>query len=74
MPITARDEGLFVQRWFEPFSEPGKQALSLWGKRMWVRAGAPRHLSARLNGRLLTFPTGRAVVVTSRGFQRVRAA
>ena len=54
--------------------EPGKQALSLWGKRMWVRAGAPRHLSARLNGRLLTFPTGRAVVVTSRGFQRVRAA
>ena len=54
--------------------EPGKQALSLWGKRMWVRAGAPRHLSARLNGRRLTFPTGRAVVVTSRGFQRVRAA
>jgi Helix-turn-helix domain len=54
--------------------EPGKQALSLWGKRMWVRAGAPRHLSARLNGRRLTFPTGRAVIVTSRGFQRVRAA
>jgi hypothetical protein len=53
--------------------EPGKQALSLWGKRMWVRAGAPRHLSARLNGRRLTFPTGRAVVVTSRGFRRVRA-
>ena len=54
--------------------EPRKQALSLWGKRMWVRAGAPRHLSARLNGRLLTFPTGRAVIVTSRGFQRLRAA
>jgi cytoskeleton protein RodZ len=54
--------------------EPGKQALSLWGKRMWVRAGAPRHLAARLNGRALTFPTGRAVVVTSRGFQRVSAA
>ena len=54
--------------------EPGKQALSLWGKRMWVRAGAPRHLSARLNGRRLTFPTGRAVVVTSHGFKRVRAA
>jgi hypothetical protein len=54
--------------------EPGKQALSLWGKRMWVRAGAPRHLAARLNGRRLTFPTGRAVIVTSRGFQRVRAA
>jgi len=54
--------------------EPGKQALSLWGKRMWVRAGAPRHLAARLNGRRLTFPTGRAVVVTSRGFQRVSAA
>jgi cytoskeleton protein RodZ len=54
--------------------EPGKQALSLWGKRMWVRAGAPRHLSARLNGRRLAFPTGRAVIVTSRGFQRVRAA
>jgi hypothetical protein len=54
--------------------EPGKQALSLWGKRMWVRAGAPRHLAARLNGRRLAFPTGRAVIVTSRGFQRVRAA
>jgi cytoskeleton protein RodZ len=54
--------------------EPGKQALSLWGKRMWVRAGAPRHLAARLNGRRLSFPTGRAVIVTSRGFQRVRAA
>jgi cytoskeleton protein RodZ len=54
--------------------EPGKQALSLWGKRMWVRAGAPRHLSARLNGRRLTFPTGRAVIVTSRGFKRVRGA
>jgi cytoskeleton protein RodZ len=54
--------------------EPGKQALSLWGKRMWVRAGAPRHLSATLNGRRLTFPTGRAVIVTPRGFQRVRAA
>jgi cytoskeleton protein RodZ len=54
--------------------EPGKQALSLWGKRMWVRAGAPRHLSARLNGRQLAFPTGRAVIVTSRGFKRVRGA
>ena len=54
--------------------EPGKQALSLWGKRMWVRAGAPRHLTARLNGRRLTFPTGRAVIVTSHGFKRVRAA
>jgi cytoskeleton protein RodZ len=54
--------------------EPGKQAISLWGKRMWVRAGAPRHLAATLNGRRLTFPTGRAVVVTSRGFQRVNAA
>jgi Helix-turn-helix domain len=54
--------------------EPGKQAVSLWGKRMWVRAGAPRHLAARLNGRRLTFPTGRAVIVTRRGFQRVRAA
>ncbi len=41
---------------------------------MWVRAGAPRHLAATLNGRRLTFPTGRAVVVTSRGFQRVAAA
>jgi cytoskeleton protein RodZ len=54
--------------------EPGKQALSLWGKRMWVRAGAPRHLSARVNGRTLVFPTGRAVIVTSRGFQRVTGA
>jgi Helix-turn-helix domain len=54
--------------------EPGKQAISLWGKRMWVRAGAPRHLAATLNGRRLAFPTGRAVIVTSRGFQRVRAA
>jgi cytoskeleton protein RodZ len=54
--------------------EPGKQAISLWGKRMWVRAGAPRHLAATLNDRRLTFPTGRAVIVTSRGFQRVRAA
>jgi cytoskeleton protein RodZ len=54
--------------------EPGKQALSLWGKKMWVRAGAPRHLSATLNGRRLTFPTGRAVVVTSHGFRRVSAA
>jgi hypothetical protein len=41
---------------------------------MWVRAGAPRHLSATLNGRRLTVPTGRAVIVTRRGFQRVRAA
>jgi hypothetical protein len=54
--------------------EPGKQAISLWGKRMWVRAGAPRHLTATLNGRRLAFPTGRAVIVTSRGFQRIRAA
>jgi cytoskeleton protein RodZ len=53
--------------------EPGKQALSLWGKRLWVRAGAPRHLQVRLNGRLRTFPTGRAVVVTAHGFKRVRA-
>ena len=57
-----------------PTDELGKQALSLWGKRMWVRAGAPRHLAATLNGRHLAFPTGRAVIVTSRGFQRVRAA
>ena len=54
--------------------EPGKQALSLWGKRMWVRAGAPRHLQVRLNGKLRAFPTGRAVVVTVRGFKRVRGA
>jgi cytoskeleton protein RodZ len=54
--------------------EPGKQAVSLWGKRMWVRAGAPRHLSATLNGRHLAFPTGRAVIVTVHGFERVRAA
>jgi hypothetical protein len=53
--------------------EPGKQAISLWGKRMWVRAGAPRHLTATLNGRRLTFPTGRAVIVTVHGFKRVRA-
>src|SRR5205823_1924718 len=37
--------------------EPGKQAISLWGKRMWLRAGAPRHLTAMLYGRRLTFPT-----------------
>ena len=54
--------------------EPGKQAISLWGKRMWVRAGAPRHLAATLNGRKLTFPTGRAVIVTVHGFKRVRTA
>ena len=54
--------------------EPGKQAISLWGKRMWVRAGAPRHLSATLNGRKRVFPTGRAVIVTVHGFKRVRAA
>jgi cytoskeleton protein RodZ len=54
--------------------EPGKQAISLWGKRMWVRAGAPNHLSATLNGRKLAFPTGRAVIVTVHGFKRVRAA
>jgi cytoskeleton protein RodZ len=54
--------------------EPGKQAVSLWGKRMWVRAGAPRHLAARLNGKALAFPTGRAVIVTSHGFRRVPSA
>lgn len=54
--------------------EPGKQALSLWGRRMWVRAGAPRHLSATLNGRRQVFPTGRAVIVTVHGLKRVRAA
>jgi cytoskeleton protein RodZ len=54
--------------------EPGKQALSLWGKRLWVVAGAPKHLEVRLNGKLRAFPTGRAVVVTPRGFKRVRAA
>ena len=54
--------------------EPGKQAISLWGKRMWVRAGAPRHLTVTLNGQRRVFPTGRAVIVTVRGFKRVRAA
>jgi cytoskeleton protein RodZ len=54
--------------------EPGKQALSLWGKRLWVRAGAPRHLAVTLNGQRRAFPTGRAVIVTARGFKRVRAA
>ena len=54
--------------------EPGKQAISLWGKRMWVHAGAPRNLDVTLNGRRLAFPTGRAVIVTPQGFKRVRAA
>ena len=54
--------------------EPGKQAVSLWGKRMWVVAGAPRHLQATLNGTRLAFPEGRAVVVTRSGFKRVRTA
>jgi cytoskeleton protein RodZ len=54
--------------------EPGKQAISLWGKRMWVHAGAPRNLDVTLNGRRLAFPTGRAVIVTPRGFKRVRTA
>jgi helix-turn-helix protein len=54
--------------------EPGKHAVSLWGKRMWVVAGAPRNLEVRLNGKRRAFPTGRAVIVTPRGFKRVRAA
>jgi helix-turn-helix protein len=54
--------------------EPGKPPLSLWGKRMWVVAGAPKHLRARLNGKRLAFPEGRAVIVTPRGFKRVRTA
>jgi len=53
--------------------EPGKQAISLWGKRMWVRAGAPRNLAVTLNGKRRPFPTGRAVIVTAHGFKRVRA-
>ena len=54
--------------------EPRKQPLSLWGKRMWVVAGAPKHLRVRLNGKHLAFPEGRAVIVTPRGFKRVRGA
>ena len=27
VPKTARSEGIFVQRWFEPFDAPGKQSL-----------------------------------------------
>src|SRR5262249_3108359 len=27
MPVTPRSEGLFVQRWFEPYTESGKQAV-----------------------------------------------
>ena len=54
--------------------EPGKQALSLSGRRIWIRAGAPRHLQVTLNGERVTFPTGRAVIVTARGFKRVRGA
>ena len=54
--------------------EPGRQALSLTGKRIWIHAGAPRHLQVTLNGKRREFPTGRAVIVTARGFQRVRAA
>ena len=53
--------------------EPGRQPLSLTGKRIWIRAGAPRHLKATLNGKPRVFPTGRAVIVTARGFKRVRA-
>jgi cytoskeleton protein RodZ len=53
--------------------EPGKQAVSLWGKRMWVVAGAPRNIRVTLNGRVRPFPEGRAVVVTVHGFKRVRA-
>ena len=29
MPTTPRNEGLFVQRWFEPYDQPGKQTLEL---------------------------------------------
>ena len=54
--------------------EPGKQAVSLWGKRMWVVAGAPRNIEVSLNGKVRPFPEGRAVVVTVHGFKRVRAA
>jgi cytoskeleton protein RodZ len=53
--------------------EPGKQAVSLWGKRMWVVAGAPRNIEVTLNGKVRPFPEGRAVVVTVHGFKRVRA-
>jgi cytoskeleton protein RodZ len=53
--------------------EPGKQAVSLWGKRMWVVAGAPRNIEVSLNGKVRPFPEGRAVVVTVHGFKRVRS-
>ena len=53
--------------------EPGKQAVSLWGRRMWVVAGAPRNIQVTLNGKIRPFPEGRAVVVTVHGFKRVRA-
>jgi hypothetical protein len=53
--------------------EPGKQAVSLWGRRMWVVAGAPRNIEVTLNGKVRPFPEGRAVVVTVHGFKRVRA-
>ena len=53
--------------------EPGKQAVSLWGRRMWVVAGAPRNIQVSLNGKVRPFPEGRAVVVTVHGFKRVRS-
>jgi len=53
--------------------EPGQQPVSLSGKRIWVHAGAPRNLAVTLNGKQRVFPTGRAVIVTARGFKRVRA-
>jgi cytoskeleton protein RodZ len=53
--------------------EPGRQAVSLTGKRIWIHAGAPRNLQVTLNGKRRVFPTGRAVIVTARGFKRVRA-
>ena len=54
--------------------EPGKQAVSLWGKRLWIRAGAPRNIDVTLNGKSRVFPTGRAILVTVHGFRRAPVA
>ena len=48
LPKTARNEGLFVQRWFEPYDQAGKQTLELQAGelvRVRVRVASPQERS-----------------------------
>ena len=48
LPAQPRNEGLFVQRWFEPFGEPGKQATQFAAGelvRVRVRVATPQERS-----------------------------